>query len=898
MAFLSRLCLFFALILIAGSSFLSESSAAQGSKSSWLKSEPINMKTISPDVPADALLMYTNNECLPNTKFITRPRNILKGFTESSYLTCAVQTAFGFQSASTGDVRLNKSELAGSVRTSGGGILTTTAIPQSQHLMYLSGGFYGSHRYIVRDFAENSNVVIQSDGSIQHRLKPGVNGSAIKDAQGSTLDFKGFRFSKDGRWAVGDVPFRGLARVNIETGETLMFGDGYDYSKGIQPIFVYSISADGRYVLASEPVYGILKIYDLAACLPTTDPVKKNCPYKDLFNTVKAANPGYSSIHHAHFSTNYSIRVYVRSKNQSNQLKYSYQLWTAPGEQESGLEYLALGDSFASGEGAYNYKPGTDIENPFNKCHLSALSYPYLLGGRAGLNSVESVACSGAKMKDISTTDILAYNRNQKQSEGKELSGFDDQIYSNFLVGYRPQHSFVEKNKPLAVTLSISGNDIGFGKVLFSCLMPGTCYKTEQERLNLTHTINSKFDELVSTYRHVKNGAASQAKIYVMGYPSLADPDGNCALNVHLNREEIIFSNQIISHLNNVVQRAASKAGVSYISVKNAFRGKRLCETLSSEIAVNGLTAGDDKTLSVPLKLINESLDVYLTGRESYHPNQLGHQLYANTIFESTDGFKLNDTSPNYSEQAPPLENPHNLALSKIQFDDSLSDTFLLSGQSGSIEASGLRASSNVFAYLNSEPISPGGFRTDHNGTLLADFEVPNNTVPGVYTLSLTAQSTSGENVDIQKLVYIAASEADIDGDGVPNDKEKCILVEASLSDQDIDGIDDACDSNISKAASSAQSVATVNNSPSSNTASPESSGQSNKNVDYAKSPERKIYDVLGSVNPPHFVQKTLNSIKIKANFQEKRKGFWLFVWAIGLVGLLVWSFYRQRKKR
>ncbi|MBX6334924.1 hypothetical protein IRY61_06340 [Candidatus Saccharibacteria bacterium] len=45
--------------------------------------------------------------------------------------------------------------------------------------------------------------------------------------------------------------------------------------------------------------------------------------------------------------------------------------------------------------------------------------------------------------------------------------------------------------------------------------------------------------------------------------------------------------------------------------------------------------------------------------------------------------------------------------------------------------------------------------------------------------------------------MYIAASEDDIDGDGIRNEDEKCLAVEPANIDEDQDGIDDACDPEI-----------------------------------------------------------------------------------------------------
>jgi hypothetical protein len=898
MAFSFRLGFLFVLVLAITVEPLGSAHVnAHTEQSSWIKPDHPTIDTLHSDIPQSLLPSSRSRDCLPETRFITRHKNVSKGHTESSHLSCATQTAFGFYSSYNGYIKLNDNDLAGQARSSSNGALTTLGIPHSKHLIYTGSGLYGSSRYIIKDFAANSSTVVLSDGTIQHRLKPGVSGTPIKDSKGAVLELRDLRFSSNGKWAVGDVPFRGMTRINVETGETLMFGRSSDYSIGLNPDLTSAVSGDGRYALISEPKYNLLKIYDLAACQATADPVKQSCAEKDLLPFIKSRIADYSEVWRAQFSTNYSIRVYVRKKDKNNQYSQDYQLWTAVGRQEAGLEYLALGDSFTSGEGAHSYKPGTDIEKPFNKCHLSTLSYPYLIAGSLGLNSTESVACSGAKMKDIFTSDTNNYNYHLKQSEGKEPDEFNNEIFSTFVPGYRTQSSFVAKNKPRVVTLSVVGNDVGFGKILLNCLMPGTCYQSEQERLDLAYTINSKFDELTATYQHIKDDSASNAKIYVMGYPSLATPYGECALNVHLNHEEIIFSNQIINQLNNTAQRAASKAGVGYINVEDIFSGKRLCEAPSSEVAVNGLTAGDDKTFSVPLKLIDESLDFYLTGRESYHPNQIGHQLYADTIINILKDSDFESPLPSPASQPSNLANPSNLTPRKIELKDSLSNDFLLPASSIPLNAAGLLPSSQFTVSVASRLVQTSVAKSDQSGTISSTFTLPEDIELGVQTLHLRGHNSAGEPIDIQKLVYVAASQTDIDGDGTPNGQEQCLLVTASSIDTDEDGVDDACDGQIYKSPESSQPNLESNNAKRSvnNPANPTHGITEQVPLQFLKQPQN--LGTLDEARSPALVQASLQVAKTLINPNIKH-GSSLVLWAALVFSLLFIIFMVRWRKR
>lgn len=56
----------------------------------------------------------------------------------------------------------------------------------------------------------------------------------------------------------------------------------------------------------------------------------------------------------------------------------------------------------------------------------------------------------------------------------------------------------------------------------------------------------------------------------------------------------------------------------------------------------------------------------------------------------------------------------------------------------------------------------------------------------------------SNQDVDLYKLVYVAESQNDIDGDGTSNDQETCLVAQPVGRDYDQDGIDDACDPEVS----------------------------------------------------------------------------------------------------
>jgi hypothetical protein len=104
--------------------------------------------------------------------------------------------------------------------------------------------------------------------------------------------------------------------------------------------------------------------------------------------------------------------------------------------------YVALGDSFQSGQGAGNYEPGTD-EGDGNGCRRSHNAYPHLLLRRGAVAlDLDFRACSGAVMRDFSHA--------QHADQGPQLDalGSDTRL----------------------VTVGIGGNDLDFAGVLKGCI--------------------------------------------------------------------------------------------------------------------------------------------------------------------------------------------------------------------------------------------------------------------------------------------------------------------------------------------------------------------------------------------------------------------------------------------
>lgn len=175
------------------------------------------------------------------------------------------------------------------------------------------------------------------------------------------------------------------------------------------------------------------------------------------------------------------------------------------------LEYVAMGDSFSSGEGVEPFFSGTDTGSPSeNRCHRSENAYPVLLQEdfTMKLDLTAFVACSGATTNNITTAGQWG-----EQAQVNALSESTD-----------------------IVTITIGGNDIGFKEFATACLSPvnGECDEFTDIYDETMGRIATLGPDMESTLNAVLD-AAPNADVYVVGYPHIAphlqyiyDEDTDC----------------------------------------------------------------------------------------------------------------------------------------------------------------------------------------------------------------------------------------------------------------------------------------------------------------------------------------------------------------------------------
>jgi lysophospholipase L1-like esterase len=198
----------------------------------------------------------------------------------------------------------------------------------------------------------------------------------------------------------------------------------------------------------------------------------------------------------------------------------------------TGVRYVALGDSYASGLGT-----GRERGN----CDRSPAAYGPQWARAHQPASFTFAACSGATARSIRIHRLSALS---------------------------PATTLV--------SVTVGGNDVGFSDVIQTCIIQSThdCLQAIRgaEHATITSLPRGLGRLLAAIHRH-----APAAKIVMTGYPLLFDParPGSCA---EISHREQIQLNRGANLLDNTIRSAAGRHRAAFADVRAAFRGHAICD--------------------------------------------------------------------------------------------------------------------------------------------------------------------------------------------------------------------------------------------------------------------------------------------------------------------------------
>lgn len=242
-------------------------------------------------------------------------------------------------------------------------------------------------------------------------------------------------------------------------------------------------------------------------------------------------------------------------------------LAAVPAQAVDKTKYIALGDSFAAGQGAGPY---------LDDCYRSDNTYSELADQAKAIKLVRNEACSGKTTQEVVDTQLKRLNKSTE-----------------------------------LVTITAGGNNLGFGTIVTACgtaiADPSAAPACDKASADAAALIGSgQLASDVGAMIQAVKAAAPNAKIVVTGYPYLYDP-------VPLNPADplsvfIYRATQLADGLNGSIAAASAAAGAEYVDVRAAFAGH----------GINSATG--DPWINLDL--------ADLGSPDNFHPNAEGYEAY------------------------------------------------------------------------------------------------------------------------------------------------------------------------------------------------------------------------------------------------------------------------------
>ncbi len=311
-----------------------------------------------------------------------------------------------------------------------------------------------------------------------------------------------------------------------------------------------------------------------------------------------------------------------------------------------GGEYVALGDSFSSGEGSRNYE-GPPHEPAGSACHRSPQSWPSLVKTELGSSTFVFEACSGAELHDF--YEEGKYDRNVPSTGGG---------YEHLTWGEPPQLNGIAPENVIApsvklVTFSVGGNDAGFAEIVRECAayfprltnkqwakLDKECKNFGTERVTVGRAAliagenhNGKSLTYILEQVHMR---APDAWIRVLLYPTLFAmiPSGQCGIGASvyadLTAKEITYINGWEKDVNKTIESIVKKwakpllkrepKSVDVVNAEAAFSGGNLCTTTHE--FMNKVTVFGESTETEP---------------ESVHPTARGYEQLSAAVLKTLE---------------------------------------------------------------------------------------------------------------------------------------------------------------------------------------------------------------------------------------------------------------------
>jgi hypothetical protein len=617
----------------------------------------------------------------------------------------------------------------------------------------------------------------------------------VKDDTGTYVWTSFFNLSDNGKWLIAELRGIGLVLIDTDTfASHQIMRTEYLYGRSVDLIEQLAVSDDGKTVVLTGDNAGFTVINVTDACYQFNI---ASCPTRNI--DVNSLFSDFYFAEYPHFSDDGRQLDVVVHNGSGEVRRVSFLEYGAVPAHP--LQLLALGDSFTSGEGETDmsyYEPGTN--DLFDNCHVSTRAYPFLIAARIGISTIDakSVACAGARVGDIiGTSDTYWGQGNRLGDTGLKFSvasktAAQTKAIDTFQPGRALQSAFLTRYNPEIITIGVGGNDAGLMGKLSVCAMPDTCEWARGDGLKATaNEIKRLFDTLGALFARISHDYPG-AKVYIVGYPNIIDPDGVCDLTTGalLDYSERVFIEKALQYLDQIIHAATQKASFTYLDIEQSMKGKTLCSGVISE-AMNGIRLGNDIAAISKLPMLK------VIGAGTFHPTPVGHALVADAILAEHPGLSQDVTCstdpmaciiPAISTDPPPfwgISNGTNRQTFLKEFATSLAEhskQLTITVPDGTFEPT-----STVNVEIHSSPRLLGTFTVDANGGVNTTVDIPSDIESGFHTIHMFGTNNAGESIDAYEFITIGEdSEALGIGTGEGNVPSLLAPSSAVLGAQDI----------------------------------------------------------------------------------------------------------------
>ncbi|WP_424189261.1 SGNH/GDSL hydrolase family protein [Actinokineospora sp. G85] len=214
--------------------------------------------------------------------------------------------------------------------------------------------------------------------------------------------------------------------------------------------------------------------------------------------------------------------------------------------------YVALGDSYAAGPGIPDQTGGG--------CGRSTANYPALVAKWLGVPTFVDVSCGGAVTADLRSA--------QRLGQGTAEPQFDALTADTDLV-----------------TLTVGGNDTGFGEILSTCAREGSAdpagnrcqrrYTAAGGDLLATRVARTGRD-VVAALRAIHQ-RAPEARVIVVGYPRILPAGPGCWPLVPFAAGDTAYFDATQRLLNDTLAAAAAETGDAFVDPYPYSDGRDAC---------------------------------------------------------------------------------------------------------------------------------------------------------------------------------------------------------------------------------------------------------------------------------------------------------------------------------